>query len=271
MLATLGNLPNTRFCNQSYRGLVSSVDLFPQGIVNCQTPNEAGHSLDFQQSTQARASLPLLYALRKQASSQELELLYKNFQLTDLRTKAGNTSHGEQLAYEMSYGMVQSAPLHQLDVIQQLGDVLYGDSQSKAVIPISQFLVSDLKEGKRYLEFNKASSSIAIGGNYLRTQNDKATLRELLRYDTDNKGGALTSFRNIKNVKFLLTKTGQSYTKQQKLRDQWLIANLLIRGRRYSVVAFLGSLGADQDGLASKLTAQQVFTPIMAEIVDSLD
>ena len=271
LLATLGNLPNSRFCNQTYRNLPSSVEQFPQGLVNCQTPNEIGHSLDFQESIQVRASLPLFYALRKQASPAQLEALYKNFELIDLRTKAGKQSHFEQLAYEMSYGMVQSTPLQQLDVIQQLSDVLYGDSQSKAIISISQFLVSDLEEGRRYLEFNKAKSGIVIGGNYLRTQNEKATLRKLMRNDIEGSGGRLKSLANIKNVRFLLTKSGRSYTKEQKLRDHWLVSTLLIRGRRYSVVAFLGSVEGDQKGLAAELTEKRVFEPIMAEIVDSLD
>jgi hypothetical protein len=131
--------------------------------------------------------------------------------------------------------------------------------------------VSDLEESRRYLEFNKASSGIVIGGNYLRNQNEKATLRQLLRQDVESPNGMLKSFANIKNVRFLLTKTGQSYTKQQELRDQWLVSSLLVRGRRYSVVAFLGSREGDQEGLASNLTAKQVFEPIMAEIVDSLD
>jgi hypothetical protein len=213
----------------------------------------------------------LLYALRKQLNENQLESLYKHFGYTDLRTKAGKPSHSQQLAYEMSYGMVQSIPLKQLDVIHQLGEVLYGSSQSKAIVSISQFLVSDLEQGRRYLEFNKASSDLAISGNYLRTQNDKATLRQLLRYDTDSTDGELKSFRNIKNVRFLLTKTGQSYTKLQKLREQWLVTSLLVRGRRYSVVAFVGSVDADQAGLATKLRAEQIFTPILAEIVDSLD
>ena len=81
----------------------------------------------------------------------------------------------------------------------------------------------------------------------------------------------LKSLAKIKNVRFLLTKTGQSYTKEQELRDHWLVSSLIIRGRRYSVVAFIGSLEGDQQGLAVKLTAKQAFDPIMAEIVDSLD
>ena len=271
LLSSLGNLPNSRFCNQTYRNLTSSVSQFPKGLINCETLDELGHSLSFQEAIQIRASLPLFYALRKQPSTQQLQELYRDFGLTDLRTKAGNASHGEQLAYEMSYGVVQSVPLQQLDVIHQLGDVLYGRSQSKAILAISQFLVSDLDEGRRYLEFNKTSSSIEAIGDYLRTQNSKATLRQLLSYDVNSKNARLKSLKSIKNVRFLLTKTGQSYTKQQKLRDHWLIASVLIRGRRYSMVAFIGSLAADQAGLAETLTAEQIFEPIVAGIIDSLD
>lgn len=271
VLATLGNLPNARFCNQTYRNLASSVREFPQGLVNCETLDAPGHSLSFQQAIQVRASLPLFYALRKQANAEQLQALYSNFGLTDLRTKAGDASHAEQLAYEMSYGVVQSTPLHLLDIIHQLGDVLYGRAQSKAILAISQFLVTDLEAEKRYLEFNKTNSDIKVSGNYLRTQNAKASLRKMLNYDTDSKDAALKSLRNLKNVRFLLTKTGQSYTKLQTLRDHWLVASVLIRGRRYSVSAFVGSPTTDQQGLAKKLTAAQVFRPIMAEIIDSLD
>ncbi|MGB1309835.1 MAG: hypothetical protein ACPG47_01425, partial [Leucothrix sp.] len=76
---------------------------------------------------------------------------------------------------------------------------------------------------------------------------------------------------NIKNSKFLLTKIGQSYTKQQRLRDHWLVTNVLIRGRRFSVSIFVGGATADQNGLAQKLSARRLFSPILAEIVDSLD
>jgi len=271
MLTMQGNLPNARFCNQTYQNLPSSVSGFPRGLVNCETLDQQGHSLSFQQAIQVRASLPLFYALRKQASAEQLQTLYRHFGLTDLRTKAGNTSHAQQLAYEMSYGVVQSTPLHLLDIIHQLGDVLYGRAQSKAVLSISQFLVTDLEAGKRYLEFNRANSDIAVGGNYLRTQNAKASLRQLLSYDVNNEDGVLKSLRNIKNGKFLLTKTGQSYTKLQTLRDHWLVSSVLIRGRRYSVSAFVGAPVTDQEGLAKKLTAAQIFRPIMAEIIDSLD
>lgn len=271
MLTSLGNLPNARFCNQTYRNLRSSVDEFPQGLVNCQTLDKQGHSLSFQQAIQVPASLPLFYALRKQASAEQLQALYRHFGFIDLRTKAGNPSHGEQLAYEMSYGVVQSTPLHLLDIVHQLGDVLYGRSQSKAILAITQFLVTDLEAGKRYLEFNKANSDIAVSGNYLRTQKAKASLRELLNYDFNSKNASLKPLRNLKNVRFLLTKTGQSYTKQKMLRDHWMVASVLIRGRRYSVSVFVGSPAAAQEGLAKKLTAAQIFRPIMAEIIDSLD
>ena len=270
LLTTLGNTPSTRFCNQTYRNLPSAVAEFPRGIVNCQTIEQPGHSLTFQESIQVRASLPLFYALRKQSSAQQLQDLYRNFGFTDLRTKAGNDSHGEQLAYEMSYGVLQSSPLQQLDVIHQLGDVLYGRSQSKAIIGISQFLVSDLETKKRYLEFNKSISEIAIKENYVKSQNAKAGLRQLLSFDLNSQNAALKSLRDIKNTKFLLTKTGQSYTKVQTLRDHWLVASVLVRGRRYSVSAFVGS-PTGQVGLAKKLTAEQVFRPIMVEIMDSLD
>ena len=271
LLTTLGNTPDSRFCNQTYRNLPSSVAEFPQGLVNCDTPDQRGHSLSFQESLQVRSSLPLFYALRKQATAQQLQVLYRDFGFTDLRTKAGDNSHGEQLAYEMSYGVVQSLPLQQLDVIHQLGDMLYGRSQSRAVIAISQFLVTDLEENRRYLEFNKSNSAIAISENYLRTENAKASLRSLLSFDINSKDGLLKPLTDLKNIRFLLTKTGQSYTKQQTLRDHWLVASVLIRGRRYSVSAFVGSPATDQVGLAKKLTAAQLFRPIMAEIMDSLD
>ena len=271
LLTSLGNRPDSLFCNQTYRNLPSSVAQFPNGLVNCQTPEQPGHALSFQQAIQVRASLPLFYALRKQASADDLASLYRNFGFTDLRTKAGNASHGEQLAYEMSYGVVQSQPLQQLDVIHQLGEVLYGRSQPKAIVGISQFLVSDLDEGKRYLEFNKSNSEIAISGNYLKTQNSRAAMRELLGYDINSKNAELKSLRDLKNIRFLLTKTGQSYTKQQALRDQWLVASVIIRGRRYAISAFVGSPTTDQAGLAKQLTAGQTFRPIMAEIMDSLD
>ena len=271
LLTTLGNTPETRFCNQTYRNLPSSVTEFPRGLVNCDTPEQPGHSLSFQESLQTRSSLSLFYALRKQATAEQLQAVYRDFGFTDLRTRAGDVSHGEQLAYEMSYGVVQSLPLQQLDVIHQLGDVLYGGPQSKAIIAISQFLVSDLDEGRRYLQFNKARSGVAISGNYLRTRNAKAALRQLLGFDINSKNAALKPLRDLKNIRFLLTKTGQSYTKQQTLRDQWLVASVVIRGRRYSISAFVGSPTTDQPGLAKALTAAQVFHPIMAEIMDSLD
>ena len=271
LLASLGNLPNARFCNQTYRKLPSSVGEFPEGLINCETLDEPGHSLDFEEAVQVRASLPLFYALRKQASAETLRRLYKDFSFTDLRSKSGNASHGEQLAYEMSYGVVQSSPMHQLEVINQLGDVLYGRSESLSTKAISQFLVSDLKEGRRYLEFNKTNPSVNITGNYLRTQNAKATLRQLMRADTESSKGALKSFNKLRYAKFLLTKTSRSYTKEQQLRDHWLVASVLIRGQRYSVSAFVGSEKSDQQGLAKQLSADQLFGPIMAEIVDSLD
>ena len=272
LLASLGNRPNSRFCNQTYRNLPSSVKQFPQGLVNCQTLEKEGHSLNFQQAIQSQQSLPLLYALRNQASEAQLSALYKDFGLIDLRTKSGKATHGQQKAYEMSYGKVQSLPLKQLDVIHQLGEVLYGSSQTKAIVPISQFLVSDLAAGKRYLEFNKTDSEVVLNGKYLRTQNDKATLRQLLRFEIENKAGPLKSLTKIKNVKFLLTKTGQTYTKLGSVRDNWLVAKLLIRGRRYSVVAFLGSPDTNpQAGIAEKLPVAQIFKPIMTAIADSLD
>ena len=270
-LSTLGNQPDTLFCNQAYRNLPSPTTELPKGLVNCDTLSKPGHSLSFQESIQARASLPLLYALRKQANAEQLQGLYRDFGFTDIRTKEGNASHGDQLAYEMSYGVVQSEPLHLLDMVHQLGDVLYGRSQSKAIIAISQFLVSDLEEGRRYLEFNKKSSAITISKNYLRTQEAKSSLRQLLTYDFNSKNGALKSLRNIENGRILLAKTGQSYTKQQTLRDHWLIASVLIRGRRYSVSAFVGSPTTDQKGLAKQLSAGALFRPIMAGIIDSLD
>ncbi|MGB1311006.1 MAG: hypothetical protein ACPG47_07320, partial [Leucothrix sp.] len=187
LLTTLGNAPDSLFCNQTYRDLPSSVDEFPRGLVNCETPTAKGHSLNFQQAVQVRASLPLFYALRKQASTQQLQALYKHFGLTDLRTKAGDASHGEQLAYEMSYGVVQSTPLHQLETVHQLGEALYGQSKSKKIVGISQFLASDLDEDRRYLEFNKTNSSIDLSDHYLRTQSAKTSLRQLLSFDTNSR------------------------------------------------------------------------------------
>jgi hypothetical protein len=271
LLVSEGNKPSDLFCNQTYRNLPSSVEGFSSGIVNCDTLTQKGHALSFQQSIQARASLPLFYALRKNVAGAKVQALYKNFGLKDLRSREGNPSHSEQLAYEMSYGVVQSTPLRQLQVIHQLGEVLYGNGNPRSVVSISQFLVTDLQERKRYLEFSKIPSPIAINGNYLRTTESKTFLKQLLNYDVNLRTGALKSFRKLNNVRFLLTKSGQSYTKQQALRDQWLVASVLIRGKRYSISAFVGSPVSDSNGLANKLSAADIFNPIVSEIVADLD
>lgn len=272
LLASRGNnLPETRFCNQTYRNLPSSVKDFPSGIVNCETLDEPGHSLSFQEAIQARASLPLFYALRKYATPEQLQTLYKQFDIKDLRSRQGKATHAEQLAYEMSYGVMQSTPLNMLDVIHQISEMLYGSGEAHAVQSISQFLINDLGESRRYLDFGKSPSQITIVGNYLRTATAKATLRQLLQYEITPPDGALHLFSRLTNAKFLLTKSGQSYTKQQILRDQWLLASVIIRGQRYSVSVFVGSPIADEAGLAENLIAARLLFPIMAEIVDSLD
>ncbi|RVU83783.1 hypothetical protein EOL70_13225 [Leucothrix sargassi] len=271
LLASEGTKPSDLFCNQTYRNLPSSVAALPQGVVNCDSLQQAGHSLSFQQAIQVRASLPLFYALRKNVSADKVQALYRNFGLTDLRSRDGNASHAEQLAYEMSYGVVQSTPLHQLDVVHQLSEVLYGNGNPRAVMGISQFLVTDLQERRRYLEFSKIPSPIAINGNYLRTTESKTFLKQLLNYEVNPRNGALKSLASINNVRFLLTKSGQSYTKQQALRDQWLVASVLIRGKRYSISAFVGSPISDGEGLANKLSAADIFTPVVSEIVADLD
>ena len=271
LLASKGNKPDSLFCNQTYRNLPSSVEGFPRGIINCDTPEQPGHGLNFLKSTQQRASLPFFNALRKQASSDELQKLYADFSLKDLRTREGKASHAEQLAYEMSYGVVQSTPLQMLEVIHQLSEVLYGKGDPKALQSISQFLVSDLQQSRRYLEFSETPSKISLSGNYLRTQSAKETLKILLSDELNAKTGSLKELRKLRNIRFLSTKSGQSYTKQQALRDQWLVASVVIRGKRYSISAFVGSAVDDQSGLADKLNAAEMFFPIMAEIVDSLD
>jgi len=271
LLASENKKPSDLFCNQTYRNLPSSVVSFPSGIVNCDTLQEKGHALSFQQAIQARASLPLFYALRENVSSKKVQTLYRDFGLTDLRSREGNPSHSEQLAYEMSYGVVQSTPLRQLEVIHQLSEMLYGNGNPRSVMSISQFLVTDLQERKRYLEFSEIPSPIAINGKYLRTTESKTYLKQLLNYDVNPRTGPLKSLRKLNNVRFLLTKSGQSYTKQQALRDQWLVASVLIRGKRYSISAFVGSPVSDSNGLAEKLSAADIFTPIMSEIVADLD
>lgn len=271
LLVSEGTKPSDLFCNQTYRNLPSSVEGFSRGIVNCDTLQKKGHALSFQQAIQARASLPLFYALRKNVSSKKVQSLYRNFGLTDLRSREGNPSHSEQLAYEMSYGVVQSTPLRQLEVMHQLSELLYGDGKPRAVMSISQFLVTDLQERKRYLEFTKIPSPIAINGNYLRTPESKTFLKQLLTHDVNPRTGPLKSLRKLKNVRFLLTKSGQSYTKQQVLRDQWLVASVLIRGKRYSISAFVGSPVSASGGLASNLSAADIFNPIVSEIVADLD
>jgi len=271
LLVSENNKPSDLFCNQTYRNLPSSVEGFNRGIVNCDTLEKKGHALSFQQAVQARASLPLFYALREKVSSDKVQALYRNFGLTDLRSREGNPSHAEQLAYEMSYGVVQSTPLRQLEVIHQLGEILYGNGNPRSVLSISQFLVTDLQERKRYLEFSKIPSPIAINGNYLRTTESKTFLKQLLNYDVNPRTGPLKSLRRLNNVRFLLTKSGQSYTKEQALRDQWLVASVLIRGKRYSISAFVGSPVSDRNGLAGKMTAADIFNPIVSEIVADLD
>lgn len=271
LLASKGNTVDTLLCNQTYRNLPSSVKGFPRGIVNCDMPDQLGHSLSFLESTKVRASLPLFNSLRKEANSTELQKLYADFSFEDLRTREGKASHAEQLAYEMSYGVVQSTPMQMLEVIHQLSETLYGKGDPKALQSISQFLVSDSRENRRYLEFSETPSSISLSGNYLRTQASKETLKKLLADETKAKTGSLKALLNISNIRFLSTKTGQSYTKQQALRDQWLVASVSIRGKRYSISAFVGSAADDQNGLAEELNAAEMFYPIVAEIVDSLD
>ena len=271
LLASKGSTADSLFCNQTYRNLPSSVEGFPRGIINCDTPDQPGHGLSFLKSTQQRASLPLFNALRKQTSPDELQKLYDDFDLKDLRTREGKASHAEQLAYEMSYGVVQSNPLQMLEIIHQLSEILYGKGDPKALQSISQFLVTDMQQGSRYLEFSETPSSIRLSGNYLRTQVAKETLKKLLSDELDTKTGSLKELRKLRNIRFLSTKSGQSYTKQQALRDQWLVASVVIRGKRYSISAFVGSAVDDQSGLADKLNAAEMFFPIMAEIVDSLD
>ena len=271
LLASKGNLPQTRFCNQSYRNLPSSAKNFPRGVSDCNSPEQPGHALSFQQAIQVRASLPLFNALRQQASTDALQRLYRDFALVDLRTREGNPSHGEQLAYEMSYGVVQSNPLHMLEMMHHLNEMLYGKGDPKALQSVSQFLVTDLQQARRYLEFSETASTLSLSGNYLRTPSSKESLKRLLNNETKSRGGALSKLGLLPNVRFLLTKTGQSYTKQQALRDQWLVATVMIRGKRYSISAFVGSALDSQEGLASQLSAAQIFYPIMAEIIDSLD
>ena len=271
LLASKGNTPDSLFCNQTYRNLPSSVEGFPRGIVNCDTPEQPGHGLSFLKSTEQRASLPLFNALRKQVTSDEIQKLYADFSLKDLRTREGKASHAEQLAYEMSYGVVQSNPLQMLEVIHQLSEILYGEGDPKALQSISQFLVTDMQQSRRYLEFSETPSSIKLSGNYLRTQKAKETLKTILSDELNTSTGSLKELLKLRNIRFLSTKSGQSYTKQQALRDQWLVASVVIRGKRYSISAFVGSAVDDQSGLADKLNAAEMFFPIMAEIVDSLD
>ncbi|PWQ92792.1 hypothetical protein [Leucothrix pacifica] len=271
LLASKGNKPESLFCNQTYRNLPSSVEGFPRGLINCDTPNESGHTASFLDSTELRASLPLFNAVRKQASPEELQSLYRNFSLKDLRSREGKASHAEQLAYEMSYGVVQSNPMQMLELIHQLSEVLHGVGDPKALQSISQFLVTDMEQSRRYLEFSETPSTIRLNGNYLRTQAAKETMKQLLTHELNNRDGSLKELLRLRNIRFLSTKSGQSYTKQQALRDQWLIASVVIRGKRYSISAFVGSAVDDQAGLADRLKAAEMFFPIMAEIIDSLD
>ena len=271
LLASKGNTPETLLCNQTYRNLPSSVEGFPRGIVNCDTPNQPGHAVSFLEATQLRASLPLFNALRKQASPEELQKLYGDFSLRDLRIREGKASHAEQLAYEMSYGVVQSNPTQMLEIIHQLSEVLYGAGDPKAIQSVSQFLVTDMQESRRYLEFSETPSGIKLSGNYLRTQDAKETMKQLLASELNSSTGSSKELLRLSNIRFLSTKTGQSYTKQQALRDQWLVASVVIRGKRYSISAFVGSAVDDQSGLADRLRAAEMFFPIMAEIIDSLD
>lgn len=271
LLASKSNSIDTRFCNQAYRNLPSSVEGFPRGVANCNQPEKAGHAVSFLQATQIRASLPLFNALRTQASPNELQTLYTDFALKDLRTRDGKASHAEQLAYEMSYGVVQSTPLRMLEINHQLSEVLWGKGDPKALQSVAQFLVSDMLENRRYLEFSETPSTVELSGQYLRTQDSKDTLKKLLSHETNAVNGSLRELRRIRNIRFLSTKTGQSYTKQQALRDQWLLASVMIRGQRYSISAFIGSSAENQEGLAARLNAAEMFYPIMAEITDSLD
>ncbi|PID45090.1 MAG: hypothetical protein CSB47_10055 [Proteobacteria bacterium] len=271
LLASKGNSADTRFCNQTYRNLPSSVKGFPRGVANCDTPQQAGHSLSFAASTQLRESLPLFTALRTQATSGELMKLYADFALKDLRTRQGKTTHAEQLVYEMSYGIVQSTPLQMLEINYQLGEILYGKGDPKALQSTSQFLVSNIQQQRRYLEFSEAPSAVRLRGHYLRTQASKDTLKQLLSLEMQAGTGRLRTLRNIKNIRFLSTKTGQTYTKQQAVRDQWLLANVLIRGKRYSISAFVGSAADDPRGLAEQLSVAGMFYTIVSEIADSLD
>lgn len=271
LLASKGNTPQTLLCNQTYRNLPSSVEGFSRGIVNCDTPNQPGHAVSLLEATKLRASLPLFNALRKQATPAEMQKLYSDFSLRDLRVREGKASHAEQLAYEMSYGVVQSNPMQMLEVIHQLSEVLYGAGDPKAIQSISQFLVTDMQQSRRYLEFSETPSGIKLSGNYLRTQDAKETMKQLLADELNSNTGSSKELLRLSNIRFLSTKTGQSYTKQQALRDQWLVASVMVRGKRYSISAFVGSAVDDQSGLADRLKAAEMFFPIMAEIIDSLD
>jgi membrane peptidoglycan carboxypeptidase len=268
ILGYLGDQPNSRiYCNKKYKKdgkrFKNASGPHEYGVKNCKkgmyTPTE---------TFAASRNLPLHYALseKHKLSKTDLIQLYKAFGIYTQTSQ-------ELLVNGLSFGFAETTPMQTHRIIHELTAILYNDNVAK-----EPFFIASFKISKRNLKTNDSKiisvpyvtqKNINID-RYLKKDSAKTFVKTVLSAPIYFKTGTLRSFQMIKNVKFLLAKSGTHTTINGNIKDKWVVGSMIVNGKIYTFSVLVGVSEFDGNGLAKKVRHSQLMMPIVREIVKSL-
>ncbi len=222
----------------------------------------------------ASLNLPLRYALseRHKLTKSTLIKLYKDFGLFERKD-----SSPELLINGLSFGFAQATPMQAHRIIHELTAILYGKNTKEPYF-IQSATISrrdpNSNESKLILiQYSQMQKQKNVNiRHYLKEESARKFVKSVLSAPVYKEGGTLRSLKNIKNVKFLLAKSGTQETSDGKnTKDKWVVGSMIINREIYSFVVLIGTRYEDKNGLIKTIRHSQLMTPIVREVVKSLN
>ena len=267
LLIKKGVKAKDRLCNQYYRGLKNAGG--DVGLKDC------SHLYSFEESIARSKNLPLRYMLNKEATTEELNSLYKDFAL-ETDKNIDNISAKGHFIENLSFGRTKATASHTHRIMNMVSQLLVYPERSRlrALHTIKEVrhvgYDSELQADARLLPRGRNKSELASIAKYLQSMEQVNTMKTLLSAPVRRPYGTLHFLSKIKRGKVLYGKTGTFDTNKRNIKDKYAVGVLQVKGKYYSFSILVGSEKYSGDGLIHHIKASQLMKPLVQEIVDSL-
>ncbi|WP_020560019.1 transglycosylase domain-containing protein [Thiofilum flexile] len=268
-LLSKGDKLDTKYCNEYYHGRANAGR--DKGVQDCSV------KFTLLETIAQSKNLPLIWALnKKRPSHNEIDALYSNLAITNENGKDINAK-----LEDMSFGSLMETPSYTHDLIDSVMSFIAGKNDGHEIHLINQTTIvhydndlqteaknNDYLSGNKNHKNNNPISPIQID-KYITTQEQKEMLLKALESPITHPKGTLHFATKLKGGKVIIGKTGTYDTDARNIKDKYAIGSLKINDKIYTFSILVGSEDYAGDGLIKSIRSEDIFKPILQEIINS--